>query len=329
MSNAPATDDLDRARSGRFRAFPRIELWLGLGGGILILGLALWRLQNLRKAADVAQSLNNLKNLSFASRRCSDLYGFLPPGVGSFPRPGAGPQGTVFFFLATFMDDGANNGWPVVPGFLAPADPTLPASHVVRNEMGVELGATSYAANGYVFSGDPDRVVGDSPPVCANDPMALLPRTFGDGTANTILFMEKYAVCAAVDPQRMRPGYEQNTPGEHAWANHLLGVDQSANTNGYNSNWVPIQISLLPPQFRPDPSDADCMLPQSFSSHGACVAMADGSTHTVRPGISASVWSFLLLPNDGKSCRLIGSIRNEVQRPGYRRNQPGHLEART
>src|SRR5262245_60714134 len=88
------------------------------------------------------------------------------------------------------------------------------------------MGAISYAANGYVFAGDNgisnstkltvwdalytiDIPPGTSPleqfafiekyPP-SNLPIASIPRTFRDGTSNTVLSMEKYSACGECTP---------------------------------------------------------------------------------------------------------------------------------
>jgi hypothetical protein len=197
MNDESDLEPRDPPKERRPWSFPRVELLLGVAAVILVMGLLLWQIHRLRQAANVAQSLNNLKEMSFACQRCNDLYKCLPPGVGQFPRPDSAP-GTVFSFVNPFMREAPQNGaTPVVPGFLAPADPTLPPLGLVRNHAGIALGATSYAANGYVFAGDGNitqlRPPPDVPPACENLAAAVIPRTFNDGTANTILFMEKYA----------------------------------------------------------------------------------------------------------------------------------------
>jgi len=281
----------------------------------------------------------------------------LPPGVGYFPRQTGNPgppsnQGTVFYFLLPYLEQqtiysttkGASytaadaSGQPaIVPVFLAPGDPSLPPMNLVTTSIGGQpgqLGAISYAANGYVFAGDnaindvaPLKhgawaavYSGDLPPGTSpnegaafaglfppsNLAVANIPRTFADGTSNTALFVEKYTVCAMCSPAI--PGFLARAPlnlglevylqgGGHAWANDSL-VSAGA-TSGYVSNYVPIQLSLIPPQFRPLPAMAECELPQGLSVAGISVAMADGSARMVSASIEPYSWPLLLLPNDG------------------------------
>src|SRR5262245_2253417 len=199
--------------------------------GILV-GMLLPGVQRAREAANRTQSLNNLKQMSLACLGCNDANGWLPPGVGYFPRFTGNPgppsnQGTVFYFLLPFLEQdnlyksikGASYtaGAAVVPIYVAPGDPSLPADNIVTTSIAGlpgQMGAISYAANGYVFSGDNsindfEKLVGvwaavywiAIPPgtrdseikalvdsgTPSNLPIASIPRTFRDGTSNTCL----------------------------------------------------------------------------------------------------------------------------------------------
>lgn len=327
--------------------------------GILI-GLLLPAVQRVREAADRTQSLNNLKQMALATLLCNDTHNLLPPGVGWFPRQTGNPgppsnQGTVFYFLLPFLEQDAiyrttkgasytatdGSGQPaVVPTFLAPGDPSLPRNGLVTTSIaGVPgpLGAISYAANGYVFSGDnaindsnpaiqvwgslyvadlppgpgPDKgaVMGGYLPI-TNLPVASIPRAFSDGTSNTMLMVEKYSACAKCSVPVIpgfggrygqqpwgTQGYEVYFQGGgHAWANDSL---ISPTFSGYVSNYVPVQLSLIPPQFAPLPGEAECEIPQGLSIGGIAVSMADGSARLIHSNVMGYTWALLLLPNDG------------------------------
>lgn len=258
---------------------------------ILIGLLATWFLKS-RRAADQVKSLDNLQKLADAAIRCNNDYKKLPPGVGTYPRT-TGPAGTLFYWLLPWLGEDAKV-------FIVPGDPSLPPNNILKN--GLE--ACSYAGNGYVFAGDyypPNgRFARDPPPTCScifNTCPTANRFLFPDGAENTILFMEKYATCSLV--KKPRAGYEENGPGEHGWADATL-LAKKIGTNGYYSNFTPIQLSLASPQFLPDPLDADCKLPQGFSSKSIAVAMADGSTRLVSFRVSPKTWALLLLPNDGQ-----------------------------
>jgi len=265
-----------------------------------------------------------------------------PAPLGGVTPPST--YGTCFYFLLPFMEQDnvykAVSGYSynvsqlpsngVVSSFLAPADPSQPPLGFTSSNIGgavtANLPMISYAANGYVFAGDnginnsnpvggvPTAIMADMPPgpgtsmLAPLQPQALavavIPRTFADGVSNTMLFMEKYAICNTVQTPRTSyaiggttVAFENNGPGQHSWAND--------GGNGYYSNVAPIQLSLAGPmngafaQWKPLVPNADCKLPQGFNVAGICIGMGDGSARMTNSGVSATTWALVLLPNDG------------------------------
>src|SRR5262249_61060962 len=122
----------------------------------------------------------------------------IPPVTAAFPA-NSGNSGTVFFYLLPFVEQGnlyqaaaGTNGTfsasnpitggiraygTVVKTYLCPSDPSAPPGNI--HNTGLSQQATSnYAANPLAF------VTG-----------AGIPKSFPDGTSNTILFAERYQVC--------------------------------------------------------------------------------------------------------------------------------------
>lgn len=122
--------------------------------------------------------------------------------------------------------------------------------------------------------------------------------------------MEKYTGCARTSvaiPSHPILGARYGNPfdkyelwqkaGGHGWANDSF-VTTGPNT-GYLSNYVPVQLSLVPPQNAPLPQDGECEIPQSFAFGRICVGIADGSVRSVSLPIDPYAWALLLLPRDG------------------------------
>ena len=75
-------------------------------------------------------------------------------------------------------------------------------------------GDKATAMSRYLNINNPDPGVDDH----ANVSVAAIPRTFTDGTSNTILFMEKYAQC--------------EVDGQHTWANDSEFTGGTATRHG-------------------------------------------------------------------------------------------------
>jgi prepilin-type N-terminal cleavage/methylation domain-containing protein len=255
--------------SGQRNGFTLISLLVVLA--ILAMLLALWLLAvgRVRHAASRAQSINNLKQLVLALHNINDTNRKLPPIVGNFPLQTKDKRGTLFFHLLPYIEQAnlynlaqgdvtVNGTYAVhIPLFVRPEDKTVPADGLYKGF----LATTSYAGNWMVF-GHTDGGT------------ASIPRSFPDGTSNTIVFAERYQMC-------------HGTPC--AW--------------GYSSlyYWAPMFAYYSKGKFQNAPSQEACdpALPQAVDPAGIQVALGDGSVRTVFDQISPQTWWYATDPNDG------------------------------
>jgi hypothetical protein len=266
-----------RTRALRRRGFTRTDLTVAvllvvLGGGVLLASA-----DPITAAANRTRSSNNLKQLALATQSCAETYsGKMPPALGGhFPgNPGTpnNSYGPCLFHLLPYLEyDHVFKSSLVMAGV-----PTYASWQVAGQTIKVLQGpgdptadtapdSTSYLANALAFGQGNVR----------------FPASFADGTSNTILFAEGYARAVytiAEGGQTRTWAVQRRWWDDPVWFPHTAGV----------------AYQVVPPA-----DAASAALPQGYNPRGIQVALADGSTRTLR-GCSAKTFYEACTPNGGE-----------------------------
>jgi prepilin-type N-terminal cleavage/methylation domain-containing protein len=271
--------------------FTLIELLVVIAIIGVLVGLLIPAVLAVRESANRATCANNLKQLALAGHTCHDIHKTLPPGVGYFD--GFKAYGTGLFHLLPYLEQenryksatsssdpylrASNNDvyTKAVPTFLCPSDPSVgPDGRVLYN--GKNWGASTYAGNVQVFA----RVFPNGK--LLNPQGATTFAMITDGTSNTILFAEHYALCTK-DPYRFGGSLWAYDEVVTPWPLHPgFAIDWNVDSIGPNSRF----------QVQPFPFEGNCDPTRASTPHrgGMLVALVDGSVRSLSPSISGDTW---------------------------------------
>ncbi len=317
----------------RHRAFTLMELLVVIAIIAVLIGLLLCAVQKVRESAARAQSSNNLHQIALACHLCQDQYGVLPPGYGYFPGGpedptyfgGSAGLGNLFYHLLPLLEQGnlyqktagRGNGrapWtgrlylpygPRYPGIVTypikiyqnPSDPSMSASGTIQGSMTVVdgWGACGYAFNAQVFC----QVDAQG----SFEDWSAAPRiaqTFVDGTSNTILLTEKFAVCGQADSLYSGANAWAEAPDESVTP--VFSVSRFPSV-GEPPGAIPSTGAETHFQMQPIPYASNrCQywVPQSARAGGILACMADGSVLNVAAGIHPATWWAACTPAGGE-----------------------------
>ena len=144
---------------------------------------------------------------------------------------------------------------------------------------------TSYAANAQVFG----RCDANGNLLDWNG-QSSIPRSFADGTSNTILFGERYGSCGTY----MNNG-NASQPGGQSW--QWWGYDSAQPNFGVFSIGPGSKFQIQPAPYQ---SNCDVFRASTPHSGGMQVSLGDGSVRNLSPSISTTTWWAACTPSGGE-----------------------------
>ena len=306
------------------RGFTLVEVLVVIAIIAVLIGLLLPAVQRVREAGDRMTCLNNLKQIGLATQSLHHTYRVLPPlcvnsqsgAIWSqspiqLEGPFKGAIGyTVFNWLLPHLEQdnlfnraNRNVNEPVAPH--RPNFPKLyqqpikvyrcPSEPQPAGPNGDGMGSTTHGSQHTWAIGNysANYLVFGNPLAQSTEGAARIPRTFKDGTSNTLLYAERYGTCGPTpDPNASSTWGNLWSDSNVQWRPTFCMNSPTPLPGGYvpclpfqvNPNWVP----------GCNPNQA-----QSPHSQGMSVGVADGSVRFISGDMRLPVWQALCDPRDG------------------------------
>jgi prepilin-type N-terminal cleavage/methylation domain-containing protein len=298
-------------------AFTLIELLVVIAIIAILIGLLLPAVQKVRAAGDRLECSNNLRQITLAMINCHTTHKYMPYFGYPWPKNSTRlTQASPFWAILPHLE--ADNLYNRLPAASTNSAHFNLASTLVTtvkvyicptDDSGIDSNGTggqpvwnlnSYNLNGQVFF---------------NGEYPTLSRSFPDGAANTVLFVEHLALC------RNPNGGNNATDGRCVWpATNLTtgdsivywpGITTTSNYPGFPGFAIRYPTAMIPdpsnnnaasfkrPQVQPTLGTSGTCDPLTASGNhlgGIVISMTDGSTRTVGGDISLRTWNAVLTP---------------------------------
>jgi len=282
-------------------AFGIVELLVVVAIIAFLMALLLPAVQRAREQAAAQRTVNKLKEMALATHSCNDVYRRLPPAFdkfGIFMFPAAYHvhilpylEQDALYKAFNMQKGGGDLKEVVVITFSSVEDPSSADKKVpgIQNfPVNLRIVSDEGFHKGIDAKSTPQNPLFQPIKVAAvMSGSANIPRTFIDGTSNTILFSTKFGTC-----------------GEGGSRYYAEPDSKFAAFFGQNPAEKPAHASDAKATFQlfPDPKK-ECLttplMAQSFHKNLIEVALGDGSVRRISSTLSAETWNRAMQPNEG------------------------------
>jgi len=282
--------------------FGLIELMLLIAMLLFSTALLVPAVQRVRETAGRKQILDNLKQLCLATHMTNDVYKLLPPASGTYGGiTAASGSKSLSVHLLPYVEQSALYA-KVQFGKEAPTNVVIPPFTATLDFSTTDfMRVQNFCSNIRVFANDGvvtawDRAVPMKGTMYGN---SGIPRTFVDGTSQSVFFATRYASSGTAssngDSKTPCSYYDVLTSNDGGAFFGATPMAQSPLSAASTSGW----------QVVPSLSQVNCAfavgMAHSFDTTGIQIGLGDASVRTIAPSISATTWNYAMCPNDGNA----------------------------